>query len=57
VLWFGGNMTAVLALAYATPEITATVTWFDRFVTTPALMLRWLAGITMAIWYGWFNSG
>jgi uncharacterized membrane protein len=57
VVWFGGTMTAVLALAYATPDITAKFARFDRFVTTPALILLWLAGITMAAWYGWFNSG
>lgn len=41
VLWFGGTMTAVLALAYAKPEITAKFTRFDRLVTTPALILVW----------------
>lgn len=57
VVWFGGTMTAVLALGYATPEIIARFARFDRLVTTPALILVWLAGITMAVWYGWFNSG
>lgn len=56
-VWFGGTMTAVLALAYATPEILARFARFDRFVTTPALAVVWLAGLTMATWYGWFNSG
>ncbi|MDR6820931.1 putative iron-regulated membrane protein [Neorhizobium sp. 2083] len=57
VVWFGGTMSAVLALAYANPEIIAKFARFDRLVTTPALVLLWLAGITMAVWYGWFNSG
>ncbi|NNH85819.1 hypothetical protein HLH89_33255 [Rhizobium laguerreae] len=57
VVWFGGTMAAVLALAYATPDIIAKFARFDRLVTTPALVIVWVAGMTMAIWYGWFNSG
>jgi uncharacterized membrane protein len=40
VVWFGGTMTAVLALVYATPDIIAKFARFDRLVTTPALGLR-----------------
>lgn len=57
VVWFGGTMAALLALAYTTPEVIARFARFDRLVTTPALIVLWLAGMTMAVWYGWFNSG
>jgi uncharacterized membrane protein len=57
VIWFGGTMGAVLALAYTTPEIIARFARFDRLLTTPALVVVWVAGMTMAVWYGWFNSG
>ena len=57
IVWFGGTMAAVLALSYATPQIIGKFARFDRIVTTPALAVVWLAGITMAVWYNWFNSG
>lgn len=37
----------------ATPPL---LTW-DRYVTTPAMIVAWALGITMATWAGWFASG
>ncbi|WP_234902693.1 CopD family protein [Agrobacterium larrymoorei] len=50
-------MTAIVAFAFATPETIPKFVRFDRTVTSPALAIVWLAGMTMAGWYGWFGSG
>lgn len=56
VIWFGGTMTAALALLYAMPETITRFVRFDRGVTTPAMVVMWVAGLTMALWHGWFAS-
>ncbi len=63
--WIGGmliNSLAARALPAAAPRnaaeqrLVATARHWDRRVTSPALLLTWVLGITMAILAGWYAS-
>jgi putative membrane protein len=44
------------AQAGATPSLLACYRW-SRSLTTPAMLLAWGLGVTLAAWAGWFRSG
>lgn len=55
VIWFGGMM--AVALLKQGSDMTAPLRTWDRNVTTPAMIVSWALGLTMATWVGWFASG
>ena len=60
-VWMGGmlaNDLALLALPDGgpPPALRAMRRW-DRVVTTPAMLATWAAGITIAMWAGWWHEG
>ncbi|WP_407866434.1 CopD family protein [Phyllobacterium phragmitis] len=57
ILWFGGMMSTALLLTYGSGGMTAGFQAWDRSVTTPAMIVTWALGLTMAIWSDWFTSG
>jgi len=64
VTWIGGMLGSALALgifrasADDTDRLTALRVvrrWDDR-VTSPAMMLVWVIGVSLALWGGWFGA-
>lgn len=55
IIWFGG-MLAVALLLKQGGDMAALRDW-DRSVTTPAMIVSWALGLSMATWAGWFSSG
>ena len=60
-VWIGGmlaNDLVFLAVPGGGPPaaLNAMRRW-NLYVTTPALVLTWACGITMAIWVGWWHEG
>ena len=66
VTWIGGMLTLSLLLgslaSTALPREASERRWlaaiyrWDRWVTTPALGLVWLLGITLVVLSGWYNA-
>jgi protoporphyrinogen IX oxidase len=64
--WIGGMLVSSLYLsmlvtssrppAAAAPPMIEIVRAWDRKVTTPAMLLAWALGMTMAVQAGWFSS-
>lgn len=60
-IWIGGMLTvslAMLALPAGTPPPALSIMrrW-NMWVTTPAMILTWGAGIVMTVWAGWWHDG
>lgn len=55
-IWLGGMMAVALLLGRGSEVTPPLLTW-DRYVTTPAMIVAWAFGMTMAAWAGWFASG
>ena len=59
ITFVGGVLGAAVFLAAARPgcaEAGAVHRW-DRKVTTPAMLLAWALGLTLALMGGWFRGG
>ncbi len=54
VIWFGGMMAVALSLNRGN-DMAGLLAW-DRYVTTPAIVVSWALGLAMATWAGWFAS-
>lgn len=57
VAWLAGMAAVALALLKPSPKLLKLLKSYDRKVTTPAMLLVWVAGISLAIQGGWFGSG
>ena len=60
-VWMGGMLANALALLAVPgggpPAALATMRRWNSRVTTPAMILTWLAGVTLATWGGWWHAG
>lgn len=66
ITWIGGMLLSSVTiwaigstsgdLTTETRSLAQSVKQWDRFVTSPAILLTWTFGITMAVQAGWFSS-
>ncbi|MBY4894793.1 CopD family protein [Rhodobacteraceae bacterium N5(2021)] len=56
IVWIAGMTVAAMSLRTPSPAALPAITAFDRRVTTPAMLLVWVFGLTIAIQGGWFGQ-
>lgn len=57
IVWLAGMTAVALGLLRPNPELLKFLKSYDRKITTPAMLLVWIAGISLAIQGEWFGSG
>jgi uncharacterized membrane protein len=55
-VWIGGMVAVALSLRHAPVDYLKPLKSYDRAVTTPAMVLAWAFGITLAVQGNWFTD-
>jgi len=56
VIWIGGTITIAALMSYGVPNHISVIKRFYNQVVTPALLLTWVFGMTLALLGDWFPT-
>lgn len=56
IIWISGMVALALGLLKPAREPLQLLNRWDKWVTSPAMLLVWVLGLIMAYWGGWFGA-
>ncbi len=57
IVFLSGMAIVAMFLRYPSANTLPSIQNFDRYVTTPAMLLTWAFGILLGVMGGWFGAG